>query len=274
VVIEPAPDKLATIYTQLTRTDPKLLDIAGSTAGTSHSATVGGAITGGDAFPTPAGTRTAVSWGSPETSTGDYAMTAQYSFPVNWAGPTMTTGTLRGLQWTVDNNGTVNGYRSHGTRTGMSLADSATVTNADITLGPLQTDMVSVVITPPANHQTAERDVILTFADRTFFPLSADALGDTPFTVPVPTGIGASAIIQVTATNSDAGTYSIARSPDCSREPAMLPLSLPAPAVATSPADGATGVDTATDFVWTPLANGIHVLFLSGFRRTTRGTPS
>ena len=28
--------------------------------------------------------------------------------------------------------------------------------------------------------------------------------------------------------------------------------------------DGATGVDTTTDFTWTPVPGGIHVLFLTG----------
>jgi len=34
--------------------------------------------------------------------------------------------------------------------------------------------------------------------------------------------------------------------------------------VATAPADGATGVDTTTDLVWSPVASGLHVLILSG----------
>jgi hypothetical protein len=71
VIIEPAPDKVAIVYKDLTRTDPKVLDITVNNLPSlpSHSALVGGAIIGGDAFPTPDGTVTAVSWASPESFT-------------------------------------------------------------------------------------------------------------------------------------------------------------------------------------------------------------
>jgi hypothetical protein len=261
VIIAPAPDKAATIYTQLTRTDPKLLDFDANN-GPTYSATIGGAITGGDAFPTPVGEVSAVSWGSTESSTGTYVSASPYSFSVDWSGPATTTGTLRGLQWTIDGNGTVNGYHSHGTRTGVSLTDSNNITNADVGLGVLQMDSVSVTIVPPGTHQITERDVTLNFSDGTFFPVSADGLTDTALTVPVPTGIGATATVTATAVENDAGTVSVAR---VGVQPGgSTSLSLPAPAIATAPGDGATGVDTNTDLVWTPVAGGIHVLFLTG----------
>ena len=90
VIIAPAPDKAATIYSQLTRADPKLLDFDANN-GPAHSATVGGAITGGDAFPTPVGEVSAVSWGSVESSTGTYVSVSPYSFSVDWSGAATTT---------------------------------------------------------------------------------------------------------------------------------------------------------------------------------------
>jgi hypothetical protein len=261
VILGPAADKTATIYTQLTRTDPKLLDFDANNAA-AHSASVGGALTGGDAFPTPQGTFSAVSWGSPEASTGTYVTVSPYSFGVDWSGPTTTTGTLRGLQWTIDSNGTVTGYDSHGTRTAVSLAANGTVSNADIALSTVLTTPVSVTITPPGTHQITERDLTLNFADGTYFPVSADGLSDTAYTVPVPSGIGATATVKITALENDAGTVSIAQ---VGLQPGgSTSLSLPNPAVTTAPADGATGVDTNTDLIWTPVAGGIHVLFLIG----------
>jgi hypothetical protein len=261
VIIAPAPDKAATIYTQLTRTDPKLLDFDANN-GPAHSATVSGNVTGGDAFPTPVGEVSAVSWGSPESSTGTYVTVNPYSFSVDWSGPSSTTGTLRGLQWTIDSNGTVTGYHFHGTRTGVSLTANNNVSNLDVGLGVLQTGNVSVTIVPPGTHQITERDVTLNFSDGTYFPVSADGLSGTAFTVPVPSGIGATATVRVTAAENDAGTVSIAQ---VGLQPGgSSSLSLPTPAVATAPADGATGVDTNTDFVWTPVAGGIHVIFLTG----------
>ena len=262
VIIAPAPDKAATIYSQLTRTDPKLLDLDVNN-GPAHSATVGGTITGGDAFPTPDGEFSAVSWGSPESSTGNYAnANGSYSFSVDWSGPTSITGTLRGLQWTIDSNGTVTGYHSHGTQTGVAITANNNISNANVVVGAVQTGTVSVTITPPGTHQIAERDLTLNFADGTYFPVSADGLSDTTYNVPVPTGIGATATVRATAFEGDAGTVSIAQA---NLQPGgSTTLSLPNPAIATAPADGATGVDTNTDLVWTPVAGGIHVLFLTG----------
>jgi hypothetical protein len=261
VIIAPAPDKAATIYTQLTRTDPKLLDLDANSPAT-HSATVNGALTGGDALPTPTGEVSAVSWGSPESSTGTYVTVNPYSFSVDWSGPVTTTGTLRGLQWTIDSNGTVTGYRSHGTRTAVSLTANNNVSSLDIGLGVLQTGNVSVTIVPPGTHQVAQRDLTLNFSDGTYFPVSSDSLSDTAFSVPVPTGIGATATARATAFEGDAGTVSIAQVG--LQAGGSASLTLPSPAVVTAPADGATGVDTSTDLVWTPVAGGIHVLFLTG----------
>jgi hypothetical protein len=263
VIIEPSPEKVATVYAQLTRTDPKLLDI-GANASSTRNASVGGAITGGDAFPTSANTVSAVSWGSPESSTGAYVGSSPYSLNVDWSGPTTTTGTVHGLQWTIDDNGTVTGYRSHGTRSGIALAASSTVTNADLALTAPQTGNVSVNVTTPAGHVIAERDVYLTFADGAYFPVSADGLDAGALSVPVPSGIGATAIVLVAAVESNAGTVSTAQLSGLQPGTSGAALSLPAPAVITAPADGATGVDTSTDIVWTPVANGIHVLFLTG----------
>jgi hypothetical protein len=92
--------------------------------------------------------------------------------------------------------------------------------------------------------------------------VSADGLSDTAYSVPVPTGIGATATVKITAFEGDAGTFSLAQA---NLQPGgSAALSLPAPAVATSPTDGATGVGTSTDFTWTAVPGGIHALLLTG----------
>ena len=273
VIIEPAPDKVATVYKDLTRTDPKVLDITVyNYTPPSHSALVGGAIIGGDAFPTPDGTVTTVSWGSPETYGYQGFDASPYSLAVNWSGPATTTGTVRALQWTIDGNGKVTGYHSHGTKTGVSLTANGTVSNADIALSAVQTDTASVTITPPGGHKIVGRIVSLNFGDGTYFEVSGDFLSDSALSVPLPSGIGATASVFATAwevddagtfTSTSTGTTSFAKLIGVQPGASGATLSLPAPAVITAPAYGATGVDTNTDFSWTPLAGGIHLLFLN-----------
>ena len=263
VIVESAPAKVATVYAQLTRTDPKLLDLGANSQAT-RSATLGGNIAGGDPLPTPSGTLSAVSWGSAEASTGSYVDGTPYAFDVSWSGPTTITGAVHGLQWTIDANGTVTGYHSHGVKTGVSLTAGSTVTNADLLLTATLTDDISANVTVPAGHEIALRDVYLTFDDGAYFPVSEDVLDAGTLQVPVPSDIGVKAIVGVTAATADGSSITSAQLTGVAPGTAGAALALPSPALVTAPADGATGVDTSTDLVWTPLSGGIHVLFLSG----------
>jgi hypothetical protein len=263
IILEPSPARVATVYAQLTRIDPKLLDLAAGTQPT-RSATLGGGIVGGDALPTPSGELTAVSYGAPEISTGAYVEATPYSFPVAWSGASTITGTVHGLQWTVDANGTVTGYRSHGVKTGVALTSGGTVSNADLMLAAVLTDPISTTISAPAGHEILERDVYVTFDDLAYFPVSLDGLDAGTLTVPVPSGIGAKAIVSATALTGDGASFTTAQITGVNPGTTGAVLTLPSPAIATAPTDGATGVDTSTELVWTPVAGGIHVLVLSG----------
>jgi hypothetical protein len=270
VIIEPAPDKVAVVYKDLTRTDPKVLDIAMCSIliacdvlSPSHSALVGGAVNGGDTF-TPSWSLTGVSWGSPDGFVYASSFDNPYTLTVNWSGPATTTGAVRALRWTTDHNGTVTGYYGHGTRTGVSLTADGTVSNADITLSVVQVGISLVTINPPGGHQIFGRGVSLNFADGTTFWVSADVLSDSALSLPLPLGIGATATVVATAFGVDAGTSTTAQLSGVRPGTSGATLSLPAPAMITAPLDGATGVDANTDFAWTPLARGIHILFLNG----------
>jgi hypothetical protein len=263
IILEPPPAKVATVYSQLTRTDPKLLDLGADTQ-TARSATLGGNIVGGDAFPTPSGELSAVSYGAPEISTGAYVNATPYSFDVGWSGATSITGAVHGLQWTVDSNGTVTGYRSHGVKTGVSLTAGGAVTNADLVLTAVLEDPVSTTISVPAGHEIAQRDVYLSFDDQAYFPVSHDLLDAGALTVPMPSGIGAKANVSASAATAAGTSITSAQITGVNPGTTGAVLALPAPAVATVPANGATGVDTSTELVWTPVTGGIHVVVLSG----------
>ena len=263
VILAPAPTKAATVYTQLTRSDPKVPDLAAGDP-TPLTATVKGAISGGAPLPTAPLTRTAVVWGSPDQAFGgDYVSSSPYSIDVVWVGPTTITGAVHGLQWTVDSTGVVTGYGGHAVKTGVSLSNVATVT-ADLALTAPLTDNISVTATPPAGHEIFERDVFLSFEDGTLIPVSGDGLDGGTLQVPVPSDIGAKAQVRFRALSGDGSMETEAQLTGLDAGTAGAALSLPPPARLTAPADGATGVDTSTDLVWTPVTAGVHVLFLNG----------
>jgi hypothetical protein len=259
VIIEPAPAKVATVYAQLTRLDPKLYDFAGGTSA-SVQATLAGNIAGGDPFPTATTTLTGVSWGSAERSTGSYVTSTPYSFPVAWSGPSSSTGSVHALQWTVDANGTVTGYRAHGVKTGVTLTTGTTTSNADVLLTAVLTDNVSATITAPSGYNLVERTLYLVFDDQAYFPVSDDTVATPTLSLPVPSGIGAKVIISATGNNGSAQTT--AQLSGVAPGTSGAALTLPAPALPTAPVDGATGVDTSTDLVWTPVAGALHLLVL------------
>ena len=261
VILEPAPDKIATVYTQLTRLDPKLYDFGGPTTA-QKTANLGGNIVGGDALPTPDGEYTAVSWGSPEMATGAYVTSSPYSIPIDWSGPSSTTGAVHSLQWTVDSNGTVTGYKAHAVKTGITLSTGGTVTNADLLQAAVLTDNVSATISAPSGYTIVERTLSLGFADGAFFPVSDDGIATASFSLPVPSGIGASATVGATASTSSAQTT--AQIGGLAPGASAASLTLPLPALPTAPTDGATGVDTTTDLTWTPVSGALHLLVLSG----------
>jgi len=259
VILEPAPAKVATVFSQLTRTDPKLYDFGASGSAT-RSATLGGHLVGGDPLPTPSGELTGVSWGSAETSTGSYVTGSPYTFPVAWSGPSTSSGSVHALQWTVDDNGTVSGYVAHGVTTGVSLTSAGTTGNADVMLSAVLSDHVTATVHPPAGHALVARAMFVTFSDQAYFPVSSDGLDTADIDLPVPSGIGASAIVNATAT--DGSSQTMAQVSGIQPGTTGVSITLPAPALSTAPADGATGVDTSTDLVWTPVAGGVHVLLL------------
>jgi hypothetical protein len=253
-----SPNKVATVYQQLTRTDPALTDFA-ATNTTNRSATLGGSLTG--AFPAPTGAATAVAFGSTEASAGNYFTSNPWGFTVSWFGPTSTTGAVHALQWTIDANGTLNAVLTHGVKTGVTLTSGGSVSNADVTLTAVTTQPVTGTISVPSGHTISERAVNLQFTDGTEFPLSDDGVNSANFAVPIPSGIGASARLFAAA---DDGTAQVSAqlfgiAPGTSN----VTLTLPSPAVPTTPASGATGVDTTTNLVWTPVPGGVTVVVLT-----------
>lgn len=257
-IVQTSP-KVATVYSQLTRTDPMLRDFAVLT-NPSRSTTVGGTLTGlsssGDAL-------TGVSFASPEVSHGDYVNTNPYALAVAWFGPTSTTGKVHAMQWTVDVNGTLGAILTYGVSSGtVALTSGTAVSNADVALAPVASQPVTGTIALPSGYTISERSVYVTFSDGATFGVSDDSVSTPGFGVPIPSGVGATAVVTATADNGTEQSY--AQVSGLAPGTSNVTLTLPSPASPTAPANGATGVDTSTAFVWIPLAGGVQVLALSG----------
>ena len=199
-----SPNKVASVYQQLTRTDPTLTDFS-VTRSTNQSATLGGSLTG--AFPAPSGAATAVVFGSAEASAGNYFTSNPWSLGVDWFGPASTTGAVHALQWTIDANGTLDSVLTHGVKTGVTLTNGGSVSNADVTLTAVTTQPVTGTISVPSGHTISERAVSLKFTDGAEFPLSDDAVTSASFAVPIPSGIGASARLFAAADDGTAQVF-------------------------------------------------------------------
>ncbi len=82
------------------------------------------------------------------------------------------------------------------------------------------------------------------------------------FAFPFPSGIGASALVFAAA--SDGTSTTEAQSAAIPPGTSNATLSLPSPALPTAPANGATGVDTSTDLVWSPVTGAVYEVLLTG----------
>jgi len=258
-IVQTSSNKYAIVYAQLTRTDPTLSDFY-LTLNATRSTTVGGTLT--VPSPAPADAVTGVAFGSPEASTGDYFTGNPWRLTVSWSGPTSTTGNVHAMQWEVDGNGTLSGVLAHGVKTGVTLANGSPVNNADVTLTPVATQPVTGAIALPNGYSISSRSVYVGFSDGAAFPVSDDTVSTPAFGFPIPSGIGASAVVSASA--SDGTAITAAQSPGLAPGTSNATLTLPSPALPTAPVNGATGVDTSTNFVWTPVVGGVQIALISG----------
>jgi hypothetical protein len=259
-IIQTTGNPYGIVFTGLTRTDPTLTDIYLSRQFTSTT-TVTGNLTvppGG-----PASVTTGVVFSSPEVSVGNDFTSNPWSLSVSWNGPTSTTGNVHALQWTNDVNGSVTGFFAYGVRNGVTLQNGTAFTGADVTLTtPVSTQAVVGTINAPAGYTLSERAVYVTFPDRTAFLVGDDALTSGGFAFPFPSGIGASALVYAAA--SDGTSTTEAQSAAIPPGTVNATLGLPSPALPTAPSNGATGVDTTTDLVWSPVSGAVYEVLLTG----------
>jgi len=257
VIVPVGPRNVVTVYKGLTRTDPKLFAILVS-ATPPHNGTVSGGVSGGD--PLPAATdNTAVAWGSPEvTKTSFFGTTWSMSF--EWTGPAATTGNVHALQWTPT-TGIPTAYKGYGVTTGVAVASGGSTTGVSVAMSVPAASTIGGSVSVPAGLNLAQKSLNVDFGDGASFSVGTETTAATSFTYPVPNGISSTASVGATATSTAA--QSTTRVRGIAAGSTGNTVTLLAPAVQSTPVVNATGVSTSTDFTWTPLTGGLHIVLIS-----------
>lgn len=252
-----------TVFKGLTRTDPKLFALL--VPGTpQHSGTVSGTVSGGDSLPEPTDT-TAVAWGSPEVSDSSSFVTT-WNLSFEWSGPAATTGNVHALQWTPA-TGIPTAYRGYGVTTGVAVASGGSTNNVAVAMSVPAASTVGGSVTVPAGLTLASKTLFVDFADGASFEIGSDPTAATSFNYPVPTGIDSTASVGAVAA-STAG-QSTTRVRGIAPGSTGNAVTLLAPAVQSTPVANATQVSTSTDFTWTQLTGGLHIVLISSGASTT-----
>jgi hypothetical protein len=255
-LIEVVPTGLgaAAVYQGLTRPDPTVLAV-GSWP-TLHSGTVTGTISGGEAVGSP-GVNTVVGWGSAESDPATGAVLNPYALDVYWRGPNAITGTVHALQWKTDSQG-LTIFTGHGARQGVQLV-SASDARADLLMTPLTTSRIGGTLSYPPDYHSYGLHLGVAFPDGALIDVASG--GETsPFNLAFPELADASAKLQVRAQGPHGALSDVVLS---NIRPGTHDLSLEFRAAQDllSPDDYASGVDTSTEFSWTPFDGGVTVFY-------------
>ena len=255
-------------YKGLTRPDPILLSPTLAASPPKHG-TVNGSVSGGETLPA-ASDKTQVAWGSPETVTRTVVTSNPWTLSPGWGGASASImGNVHALQWTPT-SGMPAAYNGYGLNPGVSVANGANVTGVAVAMTAPAASTVSGTIALGAGVSLLFKDLSIDFADGASFPVGTDLGGATAFSYAVPGGIGS------TATVSASGMYpgtggTFTRMSGLAPGSTGTSITLLVPTTYSAPLDGATGVNTSTDFTWTPLPGAVYLVSIFS---TVAGAPS
>lgn len=263
-------------YLGLTRADPTLMDLV--VAATPLSSSLAGQLSGGT-FPQTSGYQTNMFFASPQTNLSNGALSVSssgaYSETVDWAGPSMTTGTLYALQvHTV--SGLPTDY-SYGTKSNVLLQDMGALTGQNIALSAVTAGSLSGTVTVPAGYTLSSIGayfvpgagaLVQAFSDNspsTSFNYVSPAVPNSTLDLLVQASAGGSSILLFKKEGISANTTGIA-------------ATIVAPPSQLLPVTAATGVTVSTQFTWTNTA-GVYLFAATGsgvsyyvFTTATTGT--
>jgi hypothetical protein len=261
LVVKRASPLEAHVFKGLTRPDPTLPLIVVAPAA-SRTAQVSGALSGGAGFPQGASTVSALFFAADQGWGGVYLFPDQgpaYGpFGAAWYGPAIESGTLYGLQWSVNAQLLPQSFLAFASAP-LAVSDGAAVTGANLALQPAGTGFLSGVVTVPSGYTISGKTLWLNAGPFSGVFLGTDGTPGAIFTYAMP-DVGLPLGVQVSATRSGHST-AVYRANLLPNE--VIDVNLPTAPLPQAPGDGATGVTTATPFSWLPYPGSIHLAIFS-----------
>lgn len=238
-------------YKGLTRPDPIVLMATGFLVFSGSSANVSGAMTGHPMF-----LNTWVGWGDTSGSVSNPGSFTNYTgVTAFWPTAATKNGTLHALSWSTKGSGQTNQIYYGSTAATLNANGNHTV---NVTFAAAaSTAVITGTITPPAGMPDPSLRVWqniggtgVTICDASGTQVDTNipvlAAGKSTFSAEVITGAGQSRVSQ----------------PDINAN-TDVSFTMVAPPVLGTPANAATGVNTSTDFTFTPPANHAHLVRIS-----------
>jgi hypothetical protein len=249
---------LGMVFQGLTRPDPTI-QWRQALSTPDLTGTVQGTISGGAPVPS-ADVHTVVHWVSAESVSEIEALGATYSMPLDWAGPTSTTGSVHVLQVSGSQLGLPTTFPGYGVSSAVTVQEAATV-GVDVTLTRPEQSAVRGRYSLPEDHVLLARVLGLGFDGGGFFVLGLDGNTDLEFAYPVPGGIDATAVILAEAAGPD-GLVTV-RQTGIPLDATDVAVDVPRGAGSIAPADEVVGVDAQTDFSWSSLPGSVYIFLVS-----------
>jgi hypothetical protein len=140
----------------------------------------------------------------------------------------------------------------------------------DLVLSRPEVTTVSASVVVPPGFQVPERTFELLFEDGAFFRIGASLPTDLTFTVPVPSGIGATCLARARSRRDldvDRGSWawSVTQLAGIAPGTSDAMLELRAPPIPISPEDGAIGVEPTTDLVWSGVPDAVYLVVVNSW---------
>lgn len=209
-------------------------------------------------------------FGSPEATQTFFPniTTGAYSNSLTWFGPASTTGTIYALQWQVDGAGLPVAYKGFGSKASVTLSNGGTFAGQNVAMGSVAGSSISGSVSTPSGYTLSSKSLSVNFATNATLRLFSDPTSTTSFTYITPNISGATLQLQATAQKAAVSTV-LGFKPGLAANAGGVSLTLPAGPELSLPVNAATGVNTSTNFTWTPFSGGVHLVIMQAAGKPT-----
>jgi len=255
----------AVVYQDLTRLDPTLFYLGSIT--NSNTATITGNV------PAAAGKTTLVFFvsGSEAWYTTANQTTGNYTIYADWTGSTSSfTGSIQVLRWTPNSNGLPQQYDAYGLENSVTISNGGTFSNHNFSSSdftdPAEQSITGSITRPSSSYLIKNKNLYINFGNA-YIPIAGEAgsaLTDN-FSYTVPSVSNATFQIDVNAEVSavPSSRITLYSKKGISGGSTGVNITLASAPQLNLPANNGIGIDTTTQFLWTPGSGaGISLIYI------------